>query len=328
MRIFWIGFAISFAISLAFPLAVKLSLPRWTNPTRWIQNNPPFSVFMLSAFPIAVGVFCVTFSSLKEVNVFDVQTYGVEWLLYASIGALLILCVLAATIVIHDFTSRPIGPYILRGDAAVAAFHLEMELRESAKLNVDSPEQAAKCQDYQNLIQLNSLGNLFRHGNMVALVYLTIAWGASTFCVFYFWFVAVLVLSNQTISPKTVSKLLMIFILLITWLPMRVHTDWYQNHFHCHDWLKRSYAFWLGIVMAVASLFFVIFISKPEALLIFCTAFNAAVLAFVGLTGRFKPEWLRAVGDFFQSTPFIYFVTAYTVFLFVTAVIGLRIMNE
>jgi hypothetical protein len=305
-----------------------LSLPRWTNPTRWIQNNPPFSVFMLSAFPIAVGVFCVTFSNLKEVNVFDVKTYGIEWLLYASIGALLVLCILTPIIVVHDFVSRPIGPYILRGDAATEAFHLEMELREAAKSNSTSPELTTKCQDYQKLVQLNSLGNIFKHGNAVAAAYLLIAWVGTTFCVFYFWFVAVLVLSNQNISPKTVSKLLMIFILLIMWLPMRVHTDWYQSYFHCDDWLKRSYAFWLGIVMAIASLFFVIFISRPEALLIFCTAFNAAVLAFVGLTGKFKPEWLRAVGDFLQTTPFIYFVTAYIIFLFVTAVIGLRILSE
>ena len=328
MRVFWIGFGICFAISLIFPLAIKLSLPSWTNPMRWIQNNPPFSVYMLSAFPIAVGIFCVTFVNLKEIDVFDIKTYGEAWVFYAALTALGVLFIIASVITVNDFTSRPIGPYILRGTAGVEAFNLEMELRNAATLNPEPPDMASKCERYQKLIQLNSLSNILKHGNAVALAYLAIAWGAAMCCAFYFWYIAVLVLSNQNIPNKTVNRLFMIFILLITWFPMRVHTDWYQNHFHCNNWLQRSHAFWLGIIVAIASMLFVIFISKPEALLVFCTGLNAAILAFVGLTGTFKPEWLRAVANFFQATPFIYFFASYTIFLFVTAVISLRILND
>jgi hypothetical protein len=311
-----------------FPLAIKLSLPSWTNPTRWIQNNPPFSVYMLSAFPIAVGIFCVTFINLKEIDVFDINIYGQTWVFYAALAALGVLFIIASVITVNDFTSRPIGPYILRGDTAAEAFRLEMELREAAQSSHASPDLVSKCERYQNLVQLGSLSDIFKRGNAVALVYLAVAWGGAMCCAFYFWYIAVLVLSNQNIPSKTVSKLFMIFILLITWFPMRVHTDWYQNNFHCQNWLQRSHAFWLGIVVAIASMLFVIFISKPEALLVFCTGLNAAILAFVGLTGTFKPEWLRAVANFFQATPFIYFVASYTIFLFVAGVISLRILNN
>ncbi|HEX8423949.1 MAG TPA: hypothetical protein VF634_11085, partial [Pyrinomonadaceae bacterium] len=216
MRIFWIGFGIVFTVSLMFPLAIKLSLPSWTNPTRWIQNNPPFSVYMLSSFPIAVGIFCVTFVNLKEIDVFDVNIYSQPWVFYAAIAALGVLFILASVITVNDFTSRPIGPYILRGDASIEAFRLEKELRDAASSDSVLSDLAAKCERYQELVQLNTPSNIFKQGNVVALAYLAIAWGAAMFCAFYFWYIAVLVLSNQNIPSKTVTRLFMIFILLIT----------------------------------------------------------------------------------------------------------------
>jgi hypothetical protein len=279
---------------------------------------------MLSAFPMAVGVFCVTYGSFQDV--FAANTYGSAGLLYAAIASLVLLLCFATIIVVHDFVSRPVGPYVLRGQAAVEAFRLEMELREGG--TSQSHKLDARCGEYQKLVQFDCLRNVFKNGNVVALAYLIIAWGATMFVVFYFWCVAVIVLSNQVISPKSVSSLLLVFLLLTTWLPLRVHMDWYQSHFHYENWLRKSYAFWLGIFMVIASFFFVVFIAKPEALIVYGTGINAAIFSFVGLTGAFKPEWLRAVAEFFQSTPFTYFAAAYTVILFVMAIIGFRILHS
>jgi hypothetical protein len=332
MRLFWIGFGISFIVSLGFPLAIWLSLPRETRPARWIQNCSPFSVFMLSAFPTAIGILTVTFFGLKAANVFAIASYGESWMFLVAMGSLLFILAFASVIVLNDFTSRPVAPYILKKSVAMEAFRLEKELRDAAKANQNLPEQATPEQEaeydrYRKLVQLDSLEAIFKRGNLVVLAYLGIAWAASMCCVFYFWYVAVLVLTNQTLPGKTPNKLLMVFILLVTWFPMRVHMDWYQNYFHSHTWLRDSHGFWLCIILAIASLFFVIFIINPDALVIFCTAFNTSVLAFIGLTGKFKPLWLRAVGDFLQAIPFTYFVAAYTIFLFVTAVIGLRVLR-
>lgn len=148
------------------------------------------------------------------------------------------------------------------------------------------------------------------------------------FAVFYFWYVAVIVLSSQNIPQKTVKSMLLVFMLLITWLPMRVHMDWYQSHFHYTNWLRKSYAFWLGIFMSIASFVFVVAFANPQALVLYCTGINAAVFTLVGLTGTFKPEWLAAIAEFFQSVPLTYFAAAYAVFLFVTVVIGLRILQN
>jgi hypothetical protein len=303
---------------------------------------------MLSAFPIAMGIFAVTIFSLKDINgidAFAVKTFGGASLLYASIAVLLFLFGFASVIVLYDFTSRPVGPYILRGLIAAEAFQLEKELRDAAKIvkvrrrrragsrtraaQADSPppEIASKIRRYQSLVQLESLRQIFKHGNLVAAAYLGIAWIGTMCCIFYFWYVSVLVLSNQKLPDGTISKLLAVFILLITWFPMRVHMDWYQNHFHNREWLIHSWGFLLGIVVAAATLIFVIFITKPEAIAIVCAVVNALVLLLVGLAGRFKPEWLRALAEALQSMPFVVFFGVYVIFLIVTVAIGIRILN-
>jgi hypothetical protein len=235
-----------------------------------------------------------------------------------------------------------VGPYILRGKMADDAFKLEKELRDAAKAKTRAGARRArgprhrpssstnlhKIQHYRKLVQLGTPAELVRHGNLVAATYLTIGLMGTLCCVFYFWYVAVLVLSNQKLPDGTISRLLTIFILLITWFPMRVHMDWYQNCFHNHEWLRQSNGFWLGIVLASASLIFVIFIAKPEAIAIVCAVANALVLLFVGVAGKFKPEWLQAVAEELQSMPFLYFLSAYVIFLFVTATIAIRILNR
>lgn len=350
MQTFWIGFGIPFVVALIFPIAVEFCLPRSAKPSRWIQNCPPFSVFMLAAFPIAMGMFAATIFSLKDVNdvdAFAVKTYGTAWALYASLAALLFLFGLASKAVLHDFTSRPIGPHILRGERAAEAFKMEKSLRDAAKIigarsrraRTSSTKRARESKpkapslqinarsEYQKLVHLSSLSEIFKHGNVVAGAYLAVAWLGTIGCVFYFWYVAVLVLSNQSLPAGTVSKLLMIFILLITWFPMRVYMDWYQNYFHNSSWLKDSQGLIMGIVLALASLVFVIFISKPEAIAIVCAVVNALVLLFVGVAGRFKPNWLRAIAESLQSLPFFYFFAAYFVFLCVSIAIGVRVLR-
>jgi hypothetical protein len=348
MNIFLIAGGASLGVATMFPLSVRLCLPRSSKPDRWIQNCLPFSVFMLSAFPIAMGIFAVTIFSLKNLNgidVFSATTFGTAPLLYASIAVLLFMLGFASIIVLKDFTDRPVAPYVLRGPMADEAFKLEKELRDagtpgrirrrrrtgtgrnSAQLHSPVHELSVKKREYQALVRLKSFREIIEHGSLVTAAYLGIAWIGTMCCVFYFWYVGVLVLSNQKLPDGTISKLLTIYILLVTWFPMRVHMDWYQNYFHNNDWFKQSNGFWLGIVVASASLIFVIFITKPEAIAIVCAVVNALVLLFVGLAGKFKPEWLRTVAEAFQSMPFVYFFGSYVIFFIVTIAIAIRILN-
>jgi hypothetical protein len=344
MHPFLLGFGIPFLVACTFPLAIKTCVARETMPMRWIQNCPPFSVFMLSAFPIAMGIFAVTIFDLQRagIDLLSVKTYdGSMSILMTSVGALIAMIALAAVIVVHDFASRPVAPYILREPAATQAFKLEKELRDAAKARTVAPRRARgprhrpisaasnqrKIEDYQKLVQLATPAAIIKQGNFVAAAYLTIGFMGTICCVFYFWFVAVLVISHQTLSKGQISKLLTIFILLITWFPMRVHMDWYQNWFHNPHWLIKSYGFLMGIFLATASLLFIVFITTPDDVALVCAVINALILLFVGFAGKFKPEWLHAVAEALQSLPFVYFLGVYMIFLFVTASIGLRILT-
>lgn len=344
MHPFLLGFGVPFLVAWTFPLAIKSCVPRETKPARWIQNCPPFSVFMLSAFPMAMGIFVVTIFDLRQtsgIDLLSVKTYGSMSVLMTSVGALILMIALATVIVVHDFASRPVAPYILREPAATQAFKLEKELRDAAKARTLTPRRARgprqrpvsaasnqrKIQDYQKLVQLPTPAEIITRGNLVAGAYLTIGFMGTICCVFYFWFVAVLVISHQTLSKGQISRLLTIFILLITWFPMRVHMDWYQNWFHNPHWLIKSYGFLMGIFLAAASLLFIIFITTPGDVALVCAVINALILLFVGFAGKFKPEWLHAVAEALQSLPFVYFVGVYMIFLFVTASIAMRILT-
>jgi len=177
------------------------------------------------------------------------------------------------------------------------------------------------------MVQLPTVSAVIKQGNLVAAAYLGIGLIGTMCCVFYFWFVAVLVISHQNLSHGAISKLLTIFILLITWFPMRVHMDWYQNSFHNSNWLRESNGFWLGIVLAAASLVFIVFITRPDDVALVCAVMNALVLLFVGIAGKFKPEWLHTAAEALQSLPFVYFAGVYMIFLFVTGAIGIRILS-
>lgn len=340
---FLVGFGLPFIISLAFPVAIRTVIPVHTKPARWIQNCPPFSVFMLSAFPIAMGILTVLLVNLHLAgfDLFEIQFYGSKAMLAGSISALLIMFCFATIVVFRDFMDRPVAPYILRGQKAAEAFGLEKILRDTAKAGVTNnrkprpnrqksagADHSATIKRYQELVQLDTVSALLSDGGLVAAAYLTIGWIGTMGCVFYFWVAGVLVLSNRQLPPGTVGKLATIFILLITWFPMRIHMDWYQNYFHNPKWLLRSLGFWTGVFLAIGSLTVIsLTTQRPEAITIACAILNVVVLLFVGILGMFKPEWLNAIADMLQTMPFLYFLAVYLIFLFVTIVIGFRVLN-
>jgi hypothetical protein len=344
MRVFFIGFGIAFAVSLTFPIAVKACLPTEIKPTRWIQNCPPFSVFMLSAFPIAIGILAVTIVDLSEsdaINIFAITTYGSRSVFVTAVAILLVMIVFAFVIVFDDFCSRPIGPHILRGARATEAFKLEKELRDAAKRRTESPRRSRgprhrpnsaatnlrKNERYQELIRLPTLSAIYRNGNFVAASYLAIGLLGTACCAFYIWLIGVLLVYHQKLPGGTLGKLQTIFILLITWFPMRVHMDWYQNYFHNADWLKKSWSFWMGIIVALASLVAILVIANPDAPQRLLTLVQLLIFASLGVLSKFKPQWLHAIADALQSMPFVYFVGAYLVILFLSAAFGFRILH-
>src|SRR5882762_751262 len=123
------SFVIAFVMSLSYPVSILFCLPKSTQPARWIQNNPAYSVFLLSSFPAAVSVFAVTISG-------EVISYWLSpgtWHCWVSCGAILLTLVMVTLIVLDDFTGKPFAPYILKTKEAEQSSRLERELRDAGR---------------------------------------------------------------------------------------------------------------------------------------------------------------------------------------------------
>lgn len=314
-----ISFVIPFITSLSYPVSILLYLPRATRPTRWIQNNPSFSIFLLSSFPIAVCIF----SSAVKAEVISHWFAPATWHCWISWAAIVMTLLLLTIITFDDFTRRPIAPFVLRRRLIQEASTLEEELRATGEKASNPRSIEAKRKEYQKLIQLKSLRDILKRGGLVAYVHLAMAWLASLFALVYFWYLIFLLeyTSHNGMQLEEIdkNKLVLIFIILATWFPMRLHTEWYQNHFHRKHWLKEYPAFWTLSFLAFALLILIIFVLQPQGIIVLVWVLNALIAAVIGVLGKFKPEWLRAVADLLQSIPFLYFLAMYLIFF---AVVG------
>src|SRR5690349_4395783 len=170
------SFVIAFGVSLSYPAVILFYLPKSTQRTRWIQNNPAYSVFLLSSFPAAVCVFSAAING-------EVVSYWLyAWRFWVFCVAILLTLVMVTLTVLDDFTSKPIAPYVLKAQEAETSSLLELELRRASRIgrvfyNVVEP----KRKKYQELIHLKSIQDVFKRGSPVAYVHLGLAWIVTLF---------------------------------------------------------------------------------------------------------------------------------------------------
>lgn len=315
-----LSFVIPFALALSYPLGLLLYLPKSTHPTRWIQNNPSFSVFLLSSFPIAV---CVLSLSMIQDGVLAFWFFNDTWRVWVSYPALAVTLLIVTLIVFDDFMRRPVAPYVLKKRAAEEASRLEKRLRD--EFGSHHKDLEARRKEYQKLVTLGTLKAIYTRGGPIAYIHLALAWLGTLFGLLYFWYLVAASLfrttSGQQLADASKNKLVLVYILLLTWFPLRLHTEWYQNYFHKKNWLKSYPAFWLLAFLAFALLVLIVLIVKPGGTIQFLSVLNVVFVTVLGLIGKLKPDWLRAVADFLQSTSFVYFLAIYLIFLvLVTAV--------
>lgn len=315
-----LGFSIPFVLALSYPLALCLYLPKSTHPTRWIQNNPSFSVFLLSSFPIAVFVLAL---SVVQDGIAPFWFWGGTWRVWVAYPAVVVTLMIVTLIVFDDFMRRPMAPYVLKKRAAAEAAALEKKLR--AEFRSHHKEVETRRREYQKMVQLPTLKAIRARGGPVAYIHLALAWLATLFALTYFWYLVAATLFRTTAGPALTdaskNRLVLVYILLLTWFPLRLHTEWYQNYFHKKNWLKSYPAFWLLAFLAFALLVLIVLILNPGGTIKFLSVTNVVFVAILGLIGKLKPDWLHAVADFLQSTSFVYFLAIYLIFLVLVAAV-------
>jgi len=315
-----LSFAVPFVLALAYPLALMLYLPKSTHPVRWIQNNPSFSVFLLSSFPVAV---CVLSLSMSQDGVLGYWFAGGGWQAWVAYLVLAVTLLIVTLIVVDDFTRRPMAPYVLKKNAAAQAARLEKELRDAS--DQQNKSVAAKRSEYQKQVKLGTLKAVWARGGPIAYIHLALAWMATLVALTYFWYLVAASLSGitlgQDLGDASKNKLVLVYLLLLTWFPLRLHTEWYQNYFHKKDWLRSYPAFWLLAVLGFAVLVLIVLIFKPGGAITVVSALNVVFVGALGLVGKLKPDWLRKIADFLQSTSFVYFFAIYLIFLVMVATV-------
>jgi hypothetical protein len=165
---------------------------------------------------------------------------------------------------------------------------------------------------------------IWHRGGPIAYIQLALTWLGGMITLTYFWYLVTATLYHRAVAGKvdpTTNRLVLVYLLLLTWFPLRLHTEWYQNYFHKKDWLKTYPAFWLLAFLAFALLILIILLIQPGTPIKLLSAMNLVFVAILGLVGKLKPEWLRYVGNFLQTTNFVYFLAMYLIFLVVVAAV-------
>jgi ABC-type multidrug transport system fused ATPase/permease subunit len=318
------SFVIPFVLSLSYPIGVMLCLPKKAR-ARWIQNNSSFSVFLLSSLPMAASVLALTVDWKLVAQWFSPGSMH-PFIIYPG---LFVSFILVTLITIDDFTSRPTAPFTLKRAEAVKAIKLETELRAKADEKATPHNHlAAKRKEYGKLVTLGSLKEIAKRGGPVAYIHLALAWLATLFAIMFFWYL-VMVMERKVhykIGPPaaTLDKLILVFLLLLTWFPLRLQTEWYQNHFHRDKWLRSYPAFWVLAVLAFVALIVIVIlrtVTGSTGLVVLLGAIQAAIGLALGIIGKFKPDWLKAVAAFLERTSFVYFLAIYCIFLMLVSTI-------
>lgn len=165
VKIAVLSFIISFLISLSHPLITYLYLRKTTDPVRWIQNNPSYTIFLLSSFPAAVAIFSAT------MNLQVISYWAADGRLPVFVLAIALILLIVTLTVRQNFTSHPIAPYVLKQDEVAKSVALETDLRRAAASGrFRSNSLTQKRKDYQELIHLKSIREGFESAEVWSLM--------------------------------------------------------------------------------------------------------------------------------------------------------------
>ena len=314
-----IAFCIPFVLALSYPLLVMFCVPKEAPPKRYIQNNLSISIFLFSSFPIAVAVFAQSLTREAIAPWFAPGFWS-----YLSYALIVITIVIVTAIVFQDFMGRPMAPYVLKRRDAKKACQLEEELRAEFSNDSEDDETRAKKKKYQALTRLASLRELRARGGPIAYIHIGLTWMGVMFAATFFWYLVVAAehkFDGNKLKPGSENNLVLVLILLATFIPLRLQTEWYQSYFHEPHWLKKYPAFFLGVILAIAMLLLLTLLLHPTFAVGFFSAFYAVLLGALGLIGKLRPEWLRGVAEFLREMTFMEFLALYIVFVVVIATV-------
>jgi len=314
----------AYLVAAGFPAAVLSTLP-FADAVRWIQNNITFSIFMLTAFPVSVGVF----AARTHLPRWDALP---RWLRYILWGTLAVLVVLGCAGALDDLRDaiehRVIEPYNFTDYREALA--LESALREDVGQELVGPLDARWF--YQAAGTTFSGGrDWLDRGSAAAHWALVVNAMAGVFVAVFIWYSAALAccryLGRAHLPPATLDGVLLVYGLLATWFPMRLYSEWYIN-FQSLAHLARYSAFTLLVLLAVAVGAIIAVVHTSGTVPKVFAAASAGAGMIIGVIGKIEPRYLQPIAEFVEGLSPVTFLTIHVIALIVSVILALPWLTE
>jgi hypothetical protein len=253
-------------LAFLYPVSLVFSVPEWGIGVRWFQNTPVFSIFLFSAFPMSV---LLLLEVSREINS---RLTARDRRLECAIIALA-LALLTVAVEVTFFPKDPLPPHLfaLGGHVATDANTLEIRLRalqfENPTSDRPQPEAIEFCRGktdkecYTALVfgGFGSIGRVFAEGSPSAWAMFVVSLVGALVVPWLITIVIVLWRNKGAGDERHVDLILLVFVLLLTFVPFRAYSDWYRDAFYRDDLFAR---FWP--ILAVGGL--VLFVLGPLVL--------------------------------------------------------------
>jgi len=241
-RLFLIGIGLGWLVSLIYLLILLLCAHPTSDSLRWFLHNATFSLHHFTAMSFAMGLFFAAISCpLEGIPLHWRQCYA-----WGIIGMLIVLFSGAFFTVLKDSKEPGIKPIsIVSQSERKRAYVLELQMRNktySDSTRLSDEDLSQKKEEYKELVGLKENVVTRRQGNNVAKASIGVDLFFSSFIALYAWFVLVVIFRRSVgVDKNPRRELVVIYLLIGFWFPLRFYGAWYSVHFlDCPELLKKG----------------------------------------------------------------------------------------
>lgn len=228
-----VGITCGSILGLVLPLTLIFSQSDRGIALKWFQNMPVYSIFMLSAFPLGVGI-------LFEVGAGLIPKLATSARRLEFAGVFVTLAAMALFVTTDGIPREPLSPLMLRSERALDAAMLENRLRQDSIAPGAQKDHAAEVLRYKSIVGagFGSVRAIVSDGSAAAWSMFTVTILASFTVPLLFTIMYALVRNPHIGETSQVDLVLLALVLFLTFLPFRAYGTWYRDHIYTHDLLN------------------------------------------------------------------------------------------
>jgi hypothetical protein len=336
--IYWLAVALGYLFVLPYPISLFCILPSdeaWT----WLKQIPGKTLFNLTVMPFTFALLVEMLDYQHFVSISRSRRLFV-------ISILTALCVFSLGFVfVTDLIDRPISPYMLRNDAdREAALRLFKVLRPMFEIVQEKEELQKKLDGRVNNAPFSEIARkeldtakkdlaekfAFYNSNVSNYKALTSApvtfshyferanWASHTTVLLNLLGVILVLLFfyhifthlHVRMTNNNWNRLVLVAVLMGLWFPLRVYSNWYENHHVRPDDpadLKHYYGFIMFLLIWIAAIILLVVIRAPKMVLKWVVGAQAALGTVFAFVVIYAPAaFLQIMGSLDQAPATVY----------------------